>query len=172
MSTSPFLNKHTPLLVGVDVGGSKIEAIVIDKAWQEQGRATGPTKVHTPDHLLTAITTVVTDALLAAESSIEQVSALGVCVPGRVNQQTGEVANAVNLNLRSPFPLAEELTRHLGRPVYLENDGRSAALGAYRLMNMKTPIKHMAYVNVGTGYPPVWCSMASCTGGQTAWPAK
>ena len=73
MSASTFLKRRLPLLVGIDVGGSKVEAIVIDKAWQEQGQATGKTNAYTPDHLLTAIATVVTDALLAAGSSIEQV---------------------------------------------------------------------------------------------------
>jgi glucokinase len=135
----------------VDVGGSKIEAIAIDNDMQAVGRAVGKTDVASPERLLAAIERVVIDTLAAASSNMTDVSALGMGVPGRVNPQTGEVANAVNLNLRQTYPLGAHLAARLGRPVYLENDGRIAAFGAYHLLRREHPIQHLAYLSIGTG---------------------
>src|SRR5690606_9462847 len=68
-----------------------------------------------------------------------------------VDPYTGEVANAVNLNLEQPFPLGGLLAERFHRPAYLENDARIAALGAYRLVSQEEPVRQMAYRTLGTG---------------------
>ncbi len=138
-------------VIGIDVGGTTIEALAIDGQWQVRGRAIGPTAKATPEQLLAAIIGRVEAALEAAGGSMGDVLAVGMGVPGRVDPQTGEVANAVNLNLEQPYALGPGLAEWLDRPVYLENDARIAALGAYRLVSRETPVRHMAYMNIGTG---------------------
>ncbi len=148
---SPSFDPTAGLLVGIDVGGTTIEALIIDSDWQVRGRAIGPTATAAPEQLLAAIVDRVGAALAAAGGTISDVIALGMGVPGRVDPRTGEVANAVNLNLGEPFALGPRLAECFDRPVYLENDARVAALGAYRLVNREIPLRHMAYMNIGTG---------------------
>jgi glucokinase len=147
----PTFDPAAGLLVGIDVGGTTIEALAIDGAWQVRGRAIGPTAKTTPEHLLAAIIDRVEAALADAGGTIRDVIAVGMGVPGRVDPVSGEVANAVNLNLEQPFALGPRLAECFGRPVYLENDARVAALGAYRLVSREAPLRHMAYMNIGTG---------------------
>jgi glucokinase len=60
---------------------------------------------------------------------------------------------AVNLNLDAPLPLRDMLADRLnGSPsVTMENDVRTAALGAYRWLRQREDLTHMAYLSVGTG---------------------
>ncbi len=148
---SPTPEPAGPLWVGIDVGGSTIEALAVDREWQVRGRAIGPTALGAPEQLVTAIIEYAQAAVASAGAALQDVSAFGVGVPGRVDPYTGEVANAVNLNLEQPFPLGGLLAERFHRPVYLENDARIAALGAYRLVSQEEPVRHMAYLNIGTG---------------------
>ncbi len=137
-------------VIGVDVGGTTITAMVVDTDLQPRAQFTCPTDKHTPYHTLESIQTAVHQALDIANFSLNQVSAIGIGIPGRVNPHTGVVHMAVNLNW-DDMPAGALLSQALGGiPCFLENDLHLAALGYYTFFTDQT-IQHMAYVSIGTG---------------------
>jgi fructokinase len=106
------------LRIGVDLGGTKIEAIALDDDAREVFRK----RIATPrgDYAAT-IQAVLSLVSQAGEGSV------GVGIPGALSQVTGLVKNA-NSTWLIGKPLAQDLEKALGRPVRLENDANCFAL--------------------------------------------
>ncbi len=108
--------------IGVDVGGTKIEAIALSAAGAEIARR----RVTTPPDYLPLV-----DAIAALVRELEraagEVGTVGVGIPGAVVPHTGLVknANSVWLNGR---PLGRDLEARLDRPVKLMNDANCFAI--------------------------------------------
>jgi len=132
--------------VGLDVGGTKTDALAVDAAGAIAGRirmATG----WGPD----AVAQTVVDAVRAlgdqAGVDLAAVRSVGVGIPGQIEPGTGRVVHAVNLGV-DELDLAAAVAPALGAPVRVENDVKAAALGAYAL---RGTTGSMAYLNLGTG---------------------
>lgn len=130
-------------LVGVDVGGTKIAAVLM-----RGGRILDSVRIptrHGNGAVVEGIRSVVTT--LTAGSPFRP-AAVGIGIPGRVDHRRGTVQDAVNLGVRR-LDLSSELERHLGLPVHVENDVNAAALGEAALAypNLRT----VAVLNAGTG---------------------
>jgi predicted NBD/HSP70 family sugar kinase len=136
------------LRVGVDIGGTKTEAVAIDDA----GAVIDTVRVASGfgAHAVVA-STVEAVVALAARVGAEprDFGAIGVGVPGAVDPASGRVAHAVNLGLDG-LALGDELAARLGVRVRLENDVNAAALGAFHLLGHGSE-HSMAYLNLGTG---------------------
>jgi glucokinase len=141
--------RDRPLIVGVDVGGSKIAVLVVDGAERVLARQVAPTAAEAPERAVDEIAAVVETALAAAGATIDDVAAIGVGVPGRVDPATGTVTLAVNLGW-SDLPLGGQLAERFGRPCVVENDVRAAALGLHR-RRVVGDITDLAYLAIGTG---------------------
>ena len=137
------------LLVGVDVGGSKIAVLVTDSALAVRGRYALPTNVGAPDRAVEVIGAAIGAALDDAGADLGSVVAVGIGVPGRVDPLAGSVSQAVNLGWHD-LPLGPALSAALGVPVSLENDVRAAALGLLdrRILG---DVEDFAYLSIGTG---------------------
>jgi fructokinase len=109
--------------IGVDLGGTKIEAIVIGDRGEVLGRRRIPTPRDDYDATLRAVATLVADL----ESETGRTGTVGVATPGAVSPATGRIknANSVWLNGR---PLSRDLEHALGRRVRLANDADCFAL--------------------------------------------
>jgi glucokinase len=109
---------------GIDVGGTKIEAVVTDAEDQVLGQARQPTPTDgSPADVVAAMVAAMRAAADAASLAVDELAGVGVGSPGTVDATAGTVANAGNLpNWDAPFPLAETLTRELGVPTRLGND--------------------------------------------------
>ena len=138
-----------PLLVGVDVGGSKIAVLVVGRDDRVLAREVAPTRAGAQDRATDEIAAVVAGALARAGATAGDIAALGVGVPGRVDPLTGDVTLAVNLGW-SDLPLGSGLEARFGRPCVVENDVRAAALGLHR-RRILGEIDDLAYLAVGTG---------------------
>lgn len=132
--------------VGLDVGGTKIDAVAVDAAGDILGRLRRPTGWG-EDAVVTSIVTTVT--ALAEETGfvISDVGSVGIGIPGLVDAATGRVDHAVNLGVQS-LDLAARAEQALGVPFRVENDVKAAALGAAVLRGVAGS---MAYLNLGTG---------------------
>lgn len=137
------------LLVGVDVGGSKVAALVASADLQPCGRYSTNTAVGDPVGAADAITAAVDAALADAGSTRADLAAVGVGVPGRVDPSIGTVSLAVNLGWHE-LPLGRQLADRLGLPVALENDVRTAAQGIYR-RGVLGGVEDLAFLGIGTG---------------------
>ena len=134
--------------VGVDIGGTKTDAVAVTPAGTIVQQLRLPTRFGAAGVLDTATRAVVE---LAALVGIEpdEFSSIGVGIPGRVEPASGRVTHAVNLGLDG-LDFGGELGSFLGVQVRVENDVNAAALGVYQLLaNAST--HSMAYLNLGTG---------------------
>ncbi|MEW5991399.1 MAG: ROK family protein [Chloroflexota bacterium] len=138
-----------PLVVGVDIGGTKTAILVCEADGAVRARHVSPTAAGDPDRAADAIERVVREALVEVGAGIRDVAAVGVGVPGRVDPDTGHVTLAVNLDWHD-LPLGPRLATRLGTPVILENDVRAAALGLHR-RRIFGDAQSLALLAIGTG---------------------
>ena len=115
-------------VAGIDIGGTKIAILVVDADGAVLGRATRSSSVADQDGAAVAIAACLDDALTASRLRRDDLDALGVGVPGRVDPLKGHVTLAVNLGW-TDYALRDALQTELGRPVVIENDARAAAMG-------------------------------------------
>jgi fructokinase len=109
--------------IGVDLGGTKIEAIAL----ADDGRVVARRRVATPRDDYAATLDAVSRLVLDLEHDAGERGTVGVGMPGAISPATGLVknANSVWLNGR---PLAEDLARRLPRPLRFANDANCFAL--------------------------------------------
>ena len=121
---------------GIDLGGAKVQAVVVDAEHRPLGTARGATPQEGgPPAIAQAMTDALGEAAGDAGVELSALRGVGACSPGDVDQGTGVVTNAANLNgwAGVSFPLAEDLGRRLGTTVRVGNDVNMATLGEFRL---------------------------------------
>jgi len=136
------------LRVGIDIGGTKTDAVAIS----HDGRVVQQLRLPTgfgPGAVLETAVSAVTQLADRAGTSIGAFGSIGIGIPGAVDNGTGRVSHAVNLGLND-LDLGAELSTRLGRAVRVDNDVNAAALGAFHLLE-KSASHSMAYLNLGTG---------------------
>jgi len=134
--------------VGVDIGGTKIDAVVLadnGAVLQRVRHATGFGEAAVVSSAIEAITEVVERAGIR----LQDVATIGVGIPGAVDSTLGVVSHARNLGVEH-LDLAARLTAAFGVPVRVENDVNAAAIGAFHLLELP-PTASMSYLNLGTG---------------------
>ena len=109
--------------LGVDLGGTKIEVVVLDGSGAERCRRRVPTPRGDYAATLAAIAGLVGEA----ERSAGPCGSIGVGIPGSISPHTGLVRNA-NSTWLNGRPLAGDLARALGRDVRVANDANCFAL--------------------------------------------
>jgi fructokinase len=109
--------------IGVDLGGTKIEAIALAADGTIAVRRRIPTPRHDYRGTLAAIASLVHDV----EQEIRERATVGVGMPGAISPATGLVKNA-NSTWLIGQPLSEDLSGLLGRPVRFANDANCFAL--------------------------------------------
>jgi predicted NBD/HSP70 family sugar kinase len=132
--------------LGIDIGGTKTDAVAIDDAGglaQRIRLTTGFGSVAVLETAVSAVSRIGELTGLAAAGF----DSIGIGIPGMVDRASGHVSHAVNLGL-DRLALGGELSQRLGVDVSVENDVNAAALGAYHLMGLTGT---MAYLNLGTG---------------------
>ncbi len=135
--------------IGVDIGGTKIEAVAIDQDCTVLHTVRRPTGFGN-DALLGSLFGVL-DELRGAETLADcTVSGLGIGIPGTVNSESGFVANAVNVGVAG-LDLGSLVEAEQGLPVAMENDVNAAAIGAHYLLSDSEASGSSAYLNLGTG---------------------
>lgn len=115
--------------IGIDLGGTNIAAGVVSEEGQLICKTSLPTGAGRPAEAIVADMARAVELCLA-DSGLEkgQIEALGVGVPGAIDNNTGTVLFTSNLDWRE-LPLTRMLQSKLGLPVCLGNDADCAALG-------------------------------------------
>lgn len=137
-------------VVGVDLGGTKIEMGLVDPQNRVVARRRMPTHADAgPDAVVGRIADRV-DELKAALPAGQEIAALGICSPGPVDHQAGKLMDPPNLPGLHDAPLRQLLTERLDLPVSLEHDAKAAALGEF-YHGAGRDAQSMVYIVVGTG---------------------
>jgi glucokinase len=130
--------------IGIDIGGTKVAAGVVDDEGNVLARARRRTPSRDPEHLVDVVTEIVRQLL-----SEHEVSAIGVGAAGFVDAERRTVLFAPNLAWRDT-PLRDEIAARIELPVVVENDANAAAWGEYRYgAGEKHP--HLVVLTIGTG---------------------
>jgi glucokinase len=129
--------------IGIDVGGTKINALRVARDGEILGRTTQSTPADDEEATLAAMTDV------ARAMLTDDVLAIGVGAAGMVDAAAGTLLFAPNLAWRD-LPIAARMREALGLPVQVDNDANLAAYAEYRF-GAGRGYRHMLLVTVGTG---------------------
>ncbi|MER2599941.1 MAG: ROK family protein [Caldilineales bacterium] len=144
-------SKKADYRLGVDMGGTKILAAVVDPDGAIVGMGKKKTKAEVgPDGVIKRILDTASEALGAAKLSMKNISGVGVGAPGPVDYETGVVYSAANLPGWNDVPLGACLKKEWGVPVRIENDANLGALGEFT-HGAGRGCRHMLGIWVGTG---------------------
>lgn len=124
---------------GIDLGGTKIQTVVVDADSRVLGQARHPTPTSGgPVDVAAAMAAALREAAEAAGVESSALNGVGVGSPGAIDADAGTVSGARNLpGWAGTYPLSDVLGEQLGTPVSLGNDVQVAtdaevALGAGR----------------------------------------
>jgi len=141
-------------LIGVDVGGTKVAAGLVNGAGEISCQTRTPMVANDAAAGLAAVVAAI-DSVRAAsnrhsEKISHKISGIGICAPGPLNPRSGIVINPPNLPGWRDFPLAAEISKVYLLPVRVDNDGNAAAL-AEALWGAGRGYRNIFCATVGTG---------------------
>ena len=133
----------TERAIGIDVGGTKIAAGVIDREGQIHHRVERPTPTESREGFLAMLDEIVD------ELRDDRVAAVGFGLPSTIDQRTGRVVGSVHVPL-ADFDFRDHAAERFSIPVALDNDGNAAAIAEWRIGAGKGS-DHMIMLTLGTG---------------------
>jgi predicted NBD/HSP70 family sugar kinase len=136
------------MMVGVDIGGTKTEAVLVAADGSVVEALRLPTG-HGSEQVVESAVAAVEGLVSAAGVELAEVVSIGVGIPGTVDSASGLVSHAINLGVER-LELGSTLTSRFGMPVRVENDVNAAALGAFHLLQQPATAS-IGYLNLGTG---------------------
>jgi glucokinase len=138
-----------PYSIGVDLGGTNLRAAAVDVNGKVLERVSVPANFHAgPIHVVSEIV----DAITKVRDRLDPVllRGVGIGVPGFIDMDSGVVIGSSNLPGFNDFPVRDEIQKHLGIPIILENDANAAALGE-KWIGAGRDVKHLILLTLGTG---------------------
>lgn len=127
------------LAAGVDVGGTKCLAVLLD----EGGNVVSQARIPTPH------ADVLADSIVDLVRGLGSFDSLGVGVPGLITSE-GVVRSSPNMPSAVELPLREQLETRVNKKVWVENDATCGALGEWK-QGAAIGARDMWMVTLGTG---------------------
>jgi len=138
------------MIIGIDVGGTKVAGGLVDRKGRLGKSVTLPTKAH--EGFKTSFEQVMTviKRLIRQAGGPDHIKGIGICAPGPLNPRTGEVINPPNLPGWTNIKFTKLVEKQLHLPTRLENDANAAGL-AEVLFGAAVGYNDVFYVTVSTG---------------------
>ena len=137
-------------ILGIDLGGTKVMAAVLDPAGVIIARARAKTRGWRDDEeVFATIAGVGGRAIEEAGIDQDQLAAVGIGAPGPIDFDTGYIIETANLRFKN-FPLGPRIAEHFGRPAIIENDVNAGMYGEFKA-GAAVGTKDVLGVFVGTG---------------------
>ncbi|HST17215.1 MAG TPA: ROK family protein [Gaiellaceae bacterium] len=130
-------------VIGIDLGGTKILAGVVDREGTVHETVSRPTVTTSQAALLDELEATVRELPAAGTAAV------GFGIPSRIDQERGVALGAVNIPLRE-VEFRREMERRLELPVGIENDASCAAYAEYRL-GAGRGVQNLVMLTLGTG---------------------
>ncbi|WP_428325874.1 ROK family protein [Nitrosopumilus sp.] len=130
--------------LGVDLGGTKIEAILLDDSLNVLERK----RVSTPKENYSEIINTISNLVSEISSNVSDFS-LGICTPGAISKKTGLIKNS-NTQCLIGKPLKEDLEEKLNKKVSMENDANCFVMAETK-MGVAKNFDSVFGVIMGTG---------------------
>jgi glucokinase len=131
-------------VIGVDVGGTKILAGIVDRDGRVERHRENPTPVASQDELLAGLDSAVEELL------DDDIAALGFGLPSPIDQRSGRAQQAVNIPLDASVDFRTRMAERFKLPVGLENDANSAAYAEFHF-GAAREANSMVMLTLGTG---------------------
>ena len=113
------------LRLGIDLGGTKIEGILIDEQFQVIKRERVPTRREEGYQAILSRIVRLAKSIIKDVPDLE--SPIGICTPGTIESETGLLKNSNTVCLIGK-PIQDDMEREIGIPVVMENDANCFAL--------------------------------------------
>jgi glucokinase len=130
-------------VIGLDLGGTKILAGVVDRAGHVEQRREHATPTASQDELLAGLDAAVEELLT------DEIAALGFGLPSPIDQRSGRALQAVNIPLKD-IDFRARMKERFGLPVGVENDANAATYAEFRF-GAARDVDSMIMLTLGTG---------------------
>ena len=142
---------HNDLILGIDLGGSKTLAAVVDA----RGRVVSSHETVTPaaqgrEAVIGCVVDSTHIALQQAKLTISEISAVGIGAAGISNPEAGILFTSPNLPGLREVLLADIIQEKLGRKTFIINDANAAALGELHYGAARNA-RNFIYITISTG---------------------
>ena len=137
-----------PVVIGVDVGATKVLVGAVTRDGRTLASRRSPMDGRSKTTTLQSIEASITDFM--DEWKSPRPFAMGIGLVGQINPSAGLWLEAMNLPIKQPVPLGQQLSDQFEVPIALDNDVHAAALAEMR-WGMGTESADFIYLNVGTG---------------------
>jgi len=145
-SSDAMPEKLEKMIVGVDLGGSKINSILSDSSGNIKKQDLRDSRAHEgPDAVIKRIIESIKQV-----ASGRDIAGIGIGAAGACDVATGVITFSPNLPGWHDIPLKDAIQREFNLPVHLENDATAAALGEH-CFGGAVGIDNLIYICVGTG---------------------
>ena len=133
------------LVIGVDVGGTKIAAGAVDRRGAITAARERTTPLSSEEELLAALEGLVE----GISDEVGGVAAIGFGIPSTIDQRAGRAHSSVHIPLAG-VDLRSRMEQRFGLPVAMDNDGNAAAVAEWQL-GAGSGTRHMVMLTLGTG---------------------
>ena len=131
-------------VIGVDVGGTKALAAVVDRKGEIEEHVVHATDVSSQEALLAG-----RDAIVEELRGGRDIAALGFGIPSRVDQRSGRAVASVNIPLAG-VDFRERMHERHALPVGIDNDANAATMGEWHA-GAARGARHVVMLTLGTG---------------------
>jgi glucokinase len=138
------------LLIGVDVGGTKVAAGAVNSTGEITFQTRTPMVANDAAAGLAAVISAINSVKNGISGAGGELAGIGICAPGPLDPRSGVVINPPNLPGWRNFPLAAEVVKIFNLPVKVDNDGNAAAL-AEALWGAGRGFRNVFCATIGTG---------------------
>ncbi|MEQ8676187.1 MAG: ROK family protein [Aggregatilineales bacterium] len=137
--------------IGIDIGGTKISAGIVQLDGGVIAPRTVPTPYHDADEVISATIALCKDTLDVANSKKLTIHGIGIGTAGQVDTQHGTITYGnANIPGWTGKPIAELVSSALKLPVLIDNDVNVLAVSEGRYGSGRD-FQHILYLTVGTG---------------------
>lgn len=144
------LPAENSFVIGVDIGGTKVAAGLVDGKGGIHNSVKMPMVVSgTAEEGLAAVKAAI-DAILQASKGKCSIRAIGICAPGPLDARTGFIINPPNLPCWRDYHLTRAISDHYGIPTHVDNDANGAAI-AEAEWGAGRGYRNIFYTTIGTG---------------------
>lgn len=138
------------LVIGIDLGGTKISGAIADTSGNIMNKYTIPTNANQGEQIvLQRIMSVIDKLIEESGENTEKIKAIGIGSPGPLDPKKGMIITTPNLPFKN-FKLVEPINNKYKIPTFLDNDANVAAIGEY-MLGAGRGTQNMVYITVSTG---------------------
>lgn len=137
--------------IGVDIGGTKVAAGIVDSHGQILTQTRAPMNCRkTAEDGLASVIAAIEQLEKNGSPNHKKFPRIGICAPGPLDPRTGVIINPPNVPCWRDYPLANAVAQHFSAAVKLDNDANAGGLAEY-LWGAGRGYRNVFFATIGTG---------------------